>query len=191
MPLYQAEAKERQDEARVEQGHHGSGGGRGHKKEKPIPPLSEEWVSLPKKTQSKNRNESSYQAGKAAGVGSEQGHHGSEGGRGHKKENPVPPITEERGLSPPKKTKSRAALRWRICQESVFEVSERMPRKSGNDPTLTQMRDTLTVRFGYTPGAHLLRGGATHPALCFDGSDHATTCTITVSVKVCPSTWIA
>jgi len=66
LPLYQAEARNRQEAA----GSHGSEGGRGHKTEETLPANSQEgFSSLPEKARGRMENESSYQAGKAGGVG--------------------------------------------------------------------------------------------------------------------------
>lgn len=66
LPLYQAEAKERQEAA----GSRGNEGGRGNKKPETLPAKTQEGFSfLPKKARGRVKNESSYQAAKAAGVG--------------------------------------------------------------------------------------------------------------------------
>jgi len=66
LPLYHAEAKERQEAA----GSRGNEGGRGNKKPETLPAKTQEgFSSLPKKARGRAENESSYQAAKAAGVG--------------------------------------------------------------------------------------------------------------------------
>jgi len=63
LPLYHAEAKERQQAEAIEGNVNRAKGATS-----PVPPLSEEPARPPKKTQSKSQNESSYQAGKAANL---------------------------------------------------------------------------------------------------------------------------